>query len=39
VLDWGCVNPPGPCNGDTNGDGAVNVQDLVDAILAWGPCP
>jgi S-formylglutathione hydrolase FrmB len=25
--------------GDVNGDGAVNVDDLVAVILAWGPCP
>jgi hypothetical protein len=25
--------------GDANGDGAVNVDDLIAVILAWGPCP
>jgi Tol biopolymer transport system component len=25
--------------GDTNGDGQVNVDDLVAVILSWGPCP
>jgi hypothetical protein len=24
------------CVGDTNGDGAVNVDDLIDVIVAWG---
>jgi hypothetical protein len=24
---------------DVNGDGVVNVDDLVAVILAWGPCP
>jgi hypothetical protein len=24
-----------PCAGDTNGDGFVNVQDLVNVLLAW----
>jgi hypothetical protein len=38
ILDWGCVDPPGPCAGDVNGDGVVNVQDLVQLILAWGVC-
>jgi hypothetical protein len=30
------------CNaqpGDTNGDGQVNVDDLVSVILGWGSCP
>jgi hypothetical protein len=25
--------------GDANGDGSVNVDDLIAVILAWGPCP
>ncbi len=24
---------------DVNGDGAVNVDDLIAVILGWGPCP
>jgi hypothetical protein len=24
--------------GDVNGDGAVNVLDLIDVLLGWGPC-
>ena len=28
-----------PQAGDVNGDGVVNVSDLVKVILAWGPCP
>ena len=27
------------CPADTNGDGEVDVQDLILVILAWGPCP
>jgi hypothetical protein len=25
--------------GDVNNDEAVNVADVVDLLLAWGPCP
>jgi hypothetical protein len=25
--------------GDANGDGSVNVDDLIAVILAWGSCP
>ncbi len=25
--------------GDTNGDGVVDVDDLIAVILGWGPCP
>jgi hypothetical protein len=28
-----------PCPADTNGSGAVDVDDLVAVILAWGDCP
>jgi hypothetical protein len=31
--------PPAPDPADVNGDGLVNVNDLVAVILAWGPCP
>ncbi len=27
---------PAPCTGDTNGDGVVDVDDLVNVILDWG---
>jgi hypothetical protein len=27
-----------PVPGDVDGDGLVTVADLVDVILAWGPC-
>ena len=35
ILD-GCESPPVP--GDINGDGAVNVVDLLAVINAWGDC-
>ena len=28
-----------PCPTDTNGDGDVNVTDLLALLAAWGPCP
>ena len=28
-----------PLSGDVNGDGTVDVQDLVLVIVNWGPCP
>ncbi len=28
-----------PVIGDVNGDGTVNVDDLIAVILEWGPCP
>lgn len=28
-----------PCPGNTNGDGAVDVGDLLAVINGWGPCP
>jgi hypothetical protein len=27
-----------PCEGDTDGDGNVNVNDLLAVISSWGPC-
>ncbi|MDG2291030.1 MAG: dockerin type I domain-containing protein, partial [Phycisphaerales bacterium] len=27
-----------PCLGDVDGDGSVNVVDLLAVISAWGPC-
>jgi sugar lactone lactonase YvrE len=44
VLNYGAVHvfvgeaKPG-VPGDVNGDGAVNVDDLIAVILAWGDCP
>jgi hypothetical protein len=25
--------------GDANGDGDVDIDDLIAVILSWGPCP
>ena len=30
--------PPQIGNGDTNGDGEVNVDDLIQVVMDWGPC-
>jgi hypothetical protein len=30
------VNPIAPCDADFNGDGDVNVDDLLSLIAAWG---
>jgi hypothetical protein len=30
---------PVPCPEDVNGDGVVDVLDLLDLLTAWGPCP
>ena len=35
---WFGVDEPGN-PADVNGDGVVNVEDLVLVLLAWGPCP
>ncbi|MHC4948140.1 MAG: S8 family serine peptidase, partial [Planctomycetota bacterium] len=29
----------GTLPGDVNGDGVVDVSDLLDVLAAWGPCP
>ena len=26
------------CAEDVDGDGVVGVQDIIDVVLAWGPC-
>ena len=36
VFDAGC---PGGIPGDLNGDGAVDIDDLLILLAAWGPCP
>jgi hypothetical protein len=37
ITNWGpCDEPPSPCPGDANGNGEVEVQDLVLVITNWG---
>ncbi|MCZ6835257.1 MAG: hypothetical protein O7G85_05725 [Planctomycetota bacterium] len=38
---WGGGGIPDPCEaqGDSNGDGVVDVTDLLALLAAWGPCP
>ena len=31
--------PPNPCPADVDGDGAVDVNDVLAVIGDWGPCP
>jgi hypothetical protein len=40
-IDIGSQVPGGPidCPADVTGDGDVDVEDLVEVILNWGPCP
>jgi len=35
------ANPPPPpdCSADLNGDGIVGINDFLDLLAAWGPCP
>jgi hypothetical protein len=36
IAAWGtCLG----CAADTNGDGLVNIDDLLAVISQWGPCP
>jgi len=39
AMLWSNPNPTAPCPGNLNGDGSVNVEDLLAVISAWGPCP
>ena len=34
-----CDNCPAICNEDINGDGVIDVSDLLAIIAAWGACP
>ena len=45
IVDQGAYEKPGVptpitiITGDVNGDGHVNVDDLLQVITQWGPCP
>ena len=34
-----CVQCEDSCPADTDGDGAVNVNDVLNVIESWGYCP
>ena len=34
-----CDDCPAPCMGDTDGNGVVNIEDLLIVIGGWGVCP
>ena len=34
-----CVAPPETCDADLDGDGEVDIADLLALIAAWGVCP
>ena len=35
MLSWGTLTPPAPKTGDLNGDGAVNVNDMLSVVNQW----
>jgi parallel beta-helix repeat protein len=40
LVDMGAYERPcGPCSADVNLDGTVGINDFLDLIAAWGPCP
>ena len=34
-----CDDCPDPCMGDTDGNGVVNIEDLLNMLGSWGACP
>ena len=38
-YDWNGVPDECKLYADLNGDGVVDVNDLLGVILQWGPCP
>ena len=39
ALSGSCDDCPEYCEGDTNGDGYVNIEDLLNMLGSWGACP
>ena len=39
TLSGPTTGPDVTLTGDINGDGVVNILDLIEVVLAWGPCP
>ena len=38
-LNSSCDDCPAPCAGDTDGNGVVNIEDLLNMMGSWGACP
>jgi parallel beta-helix repeat protein len=36
---WSCDDCPASCMGDTDGNGVVNIEDLLNMMGSWGACP
>ena len=34
-----CADCPASCAGDTNGDGVIDIYDLLNMLSGWGVCP
>jgi len=34
-----CDDCPAPCAGDTDGNGVVDIEDLLNMMGSWGACP
>jgi hypothetical protein len=37
--DGSCDDCPASCAGDTNGDGVIDIFDLLNMLSGWGVCP
>jgi len=37
--DASCDDCPASCMGDTDGNGVVNIEDLLNMLGSWGACP
>ncbi|MCH2154033.1 MAG: hypothetical protein MK089_11900, partial [Phycisphaerales bacterium] len=38
-ADGSCDDCPASCMGDTDGNGVVNIEDLLNMLGSWGACP